>query len=157
MKKTNSSCYVTKLVIPPKKPPQLLTKEPRMTHLRDNKIMKGPECLENLAHVLYTIIVIWDKIYIHWFAAVFWNIKSHHLLLPVVDTRSLMTSQFKAFKSKKSVLQTLLSCQCNDFVAVQLINVEVIQVSVASVVIIENTLSKKARYQMFYHLLVFCW
>ena len=61
MKKTNSSCYVTKLVIPP----QSLTKEPRMTHMRDNKIMKGPECLENLAHVLYTIIVIWDKIYIH--------------------------------------------------------------------------------------------
>ena len=36
-----------------------------MTRMRDNKIMKGPECLENLAHVLYTIIVIWDKIYIN--------------------------------------------------------------------------------------------
>ena len=63
----------------------------------------------------------------------------------MVDTRSLMTSQSRLLKAKRSVLQALLSCQCNDFVAVQLINVEVIQVSVACVVIIENTLSKKGR------------
>ena len=48
-------------------------------------------------------------------------------------------------KAKMSVLQALISCHCYDFVSVQLINVEAIHVCVACVVIIENTLSKKAR------------
>ena len=60
-------------------------------------------------------------------------------------------------KATRPVLPALLSCQCNDFVALQLINVEVIKVCVSCVVIIENTMSKKERYQMFYHLLVLCW
>ena len=78
------------------------------------------------------VIVIWDKIDID-SPRCFWNIKSHHRLL--------------LSKTTRSVLAALLSCQCNDFVAVQLLNVEVIQVCVAcSVVIIENTMSKKARY-----------
>lgn len=41
-------------------------------------------------------------------------------------------------KQQGPVLQALLSCQCNDFVSMQLINIEVIHV-VWRVVIIENT------------------
>ena len=56
-----------------------------------------------------------------------------------------MTLQFKAFESSKVCFTSTYLLSFYDFVSVQLINVEVIQVCVACVVIIENTLSKKVR------------
>ena len=69
MKKTNSSCHVTNLVIPPKKLPQSLSKEPRMTHLRDNVMKYRKECLENVAHVfLYYYYSQWSVSLVEWYS-----------------------------------------------------------------------------------------